>query len=138
VDCAGAWCNSLGADHCDNDRVDATRESEPKRSERASMVLPHIDEEHMRTYVLICVYATRFNEPAEEDWYDIISTLLDERIPMKAKTIRQIFRKCQESDTSFKRKSGGGSVGIGSESSNEPDNEGLAYAAGILDSRTEW
>jgi hypothetical protein len=123
VDCAGAWCNSLGADHCDNDRVDATRESEPKRSERASMVLPHIDEEHMRTYVLICVYATRFNEPAEEDWYDIISTLLDERIPMKAKTIRQIFRVWAV---------------VGSESSNEPDNEGLAYAAGILDSRTEW
>jgi hypothetical protein len=88
-------------------REDATRESEPKLSERASMGLLQIDEEQMRSYV-IGVYAIRFHEPAEDLWSGIIGTLLGEHIPMAAKTIREIFKNCQNGDTSCKRKPGGG------------------------------
>jgi hypothetical protein len=107
-------------------RVDATRESEPKLSERASMGLLQIDEEQMRSYV-ISVYAIRFHEPAEDLWSGIIGTLLGEHIPMAARTIREIFKNCQNGDTSCKRKPGGGRKRI-----LNPDNEGLAAAAGIL------
>jgi hypothetical protein len=106
-------------------RVDATtRESEPKLSERASMGLLQIDEEQMRSYV-IGVYAIRFHEPTEDLWSGIIGALLGEHIPMTARTIREIFKNCQNGDTSCKRKPGGGRKRI-----LNPDNEGLA--AGIL------
>jgi hypothetical protein len=51
--------------------LDVARESKPvpvpKLSEQEGMGLLKLDQEAIRTYIIVA-YATRFNEPVEEDW----------------------------------------------------------------------
>jgi hypothetical protein len=110
--------------------AEAEPESEPvpvpKLSEREGMGLLKLDQETIRAYVIVA-FATRFQEPAEEDWKSIIAILISEGVPMDARTIRQIFKNCQAGNTSAKQKSGAGRKRI-----LQPENEGLAAAAVAL------
>jgi hypothetical protein len=98
----------------------------PTLSEREGMGLLKLDQEMVRNYVIVA-YATRFQEPAEEDWKSIIAILISEGVPTSARTIRQIFKNCQAGNTSAKQKSG-----AGRKRKLEPDNVGLAAAARAL------
>jgi hypothetical protein len=97
-------------------RVDVAREPEsepePERvptllSDREDMGLLKLDQDMVRNYVIVA-YASRFQEPAEEDWKSIIAILISEGVPTSARTIRQIFKNCQAGNTSAKQKSGAG------------------------------